>query len=330
MYRPGHSKGNLSESGLRSPLVKIGSRSGKRWVTGVGVLLATVGLMVSACGSSGTETDEGRLVRHAMGETTVPEKPERIVVLDSPHLDALVALGVRPIAITERAMGYGSPKYLSGELEGVGTVGTIQEPDLDAIANLEPDLIIGTKVRHEALYTQLDGIAPTVFSESSGTNWHEQARLTAEAVGKSAEMEDLLAQLDSRAKTVGQQIGAAGRTVSMVRFTEDRFRLYGPATFSGSILAQVGFTHPDREWNQYSMVELDPEQYEQINGDVVFHANYTGTTATTKDRVVALWGALPAVREGRAYEVEDDTWMLGIGVVGANKIIDEIELLSAR
>lgn len=314
-----------------SLLVQTEKRSRHRLITAFGALVATMGLALTGCSSADSEVDNGRVVTHAMGETTVPAQPQRIVVLDSPHLDALVSLGITPAAITERAMGYGAPKYLADKLTGVKTVGTIQEPDLDAIANLAPDLIIGTKVRHEALYTQLSGIAPTVFSVSSGTNWHEQARLTAESVGKSAEMEQLLTQLDVRAKAVGQKVGATGKSVSMVRFTEDRFRLYGPETFSGSVLAQVGFTHPARTWNTYSMAELDPEQYEQINGEVVFHADYTGskTGTTTKSRVVSLWGSRPAVAAGRAYEVSDDTWMLGIGVIGAGQIIDEIERVMA-
>ncbi|WP_280401790.1 ABC transporter substrate-binding protein [Nocardia carnea] len=310
--------------------MKIENSTRHRLRAAIGALVAVLGLALAACGSGDPGLDEGRVVAHAMGETTVPVAPQRIVVLDSPHLDALVALGITPAGITERAMGYGAPEYLRDELGDVATVGTISEPDLDAVANLEPDLIIGTKVRHEPLFDQLSAIAPTVFSANSGTDWHEQARLTAAAVGKTAEMEDLLNRLGTRASDVGKRIGAAGRTVSMVRFTEDRFRLYGPETFSGSLLAQVGFTHPNREWNEYSMAELDPEQYEQINGDVVFHADYTGSGAsTTKGRVTALWGDLPAVAAGRAHEVADDTWMLGIGVVGANLVLDDIERLAA-
>ncbi|MFC6012287.1 ABC transporter substrate-binding protein [Nocardia lasii] len=302
-----------------------------RPILAVGALVTAFGLLVTGCGTTDVATEDGHVVEHAMGSTTVPDAPQRIVVLDSPHLDALLALDLTPIAFTERAMGYGAPKYLGDRLDGVATVGTIQEPDLDAIAELEPDLIIGAKVRHEALYTQLAAIAPTVFSVTSGTDWHDQATLTAAAVGESAEMTRLITDLDTRAKAVGERIGATGTTVSMVRFTQDRFRLYGPDTFSGSVLAQIGYTHPPREWNQYSMVELDPEQYAQINGDTVFHADYTGNaTGTVKARVVGLWGTLPGVRAGRDHAVDDDTWMLGIGVIGANKIIDDVARITAK
>ena len=39
--------------------------------------------------------------------------------------------------------------------------------------------------------------------------------------------------------------------------------------------------------------------------------------------VTGLWGDLPAVKSGQAYEVEDETWMVGIGVLGAGEILDD-------
>ena len=41
--------------------------------------------------------------------------------------------------------------------------------------------------------------------------------------------------------------------------------------------------------------------------------------------VTGLWGDLPAVKSGQAYEVEDETWMVGIGVLGAGEILDDVQ-----
>jgi len=293
----------------------------------IAVTLASV-LALSGC-SGGTDTaeaasDEAYTVSHAMGETVIDGTPERVVVLDSPHLDALVALGHSPVGITESGAGSGAPPYL-GDLDAE-IVGLTSEPDIDAIAALAPDLIIGAKVRHEAIYSELSGIAPTVFSENSGTDWQEQARITAAALGEDEEMEQLIADLDGRIAEVGRAVGAEGTTLSIVRFRPDNFRLYGPGTFSGSILSQMGFDLGQREWNEYSMAELSPELYEQITGDVVFYTNPGGDpTATTMATVTGLWGDLPAVKADRAYEVEDETWMVGIGVLGAGQILDDVQ-----
>ncbi|MBB1015587.1 iron complex transport system substrate-binding protein [Dietzia kunjamensis subsp. schimae] len=283
---------------------------------------------LSACsGSSDTaeaSSDDSYTVTHAMGETVIDGTPERVVVLDSPHLDALVALGHTPVGITESGAGTGAPPYL-GDVDA-DIVGLTSEPDIDAIAALAPDLIIGAKVRHEAIYDELSGIAPTVYSENSGTDWQEQARITAAAVGEDDEMEQLIDDLDTRIAEVGEQVGAEGTTLSIVRFRPDNFRLYGPETFSGSILSQMGFDLGEREWNEYSMAELSPELYEQIAGDVVFFTNPGGDpSATTMATVTGLWGDLPAVKSGQTYEVEDETWMVGIGVLGAGEILDDVQ-----
>ena len=285
-------------------------------------------LALSACSGGGDSAqasgDDAYTVTHALGDTVIDGTPERVVVLDSPHLDALVALGHTPVGITESGAGTGAPPYL-GDVDAE-VVGLTSEPDIDAIAALAPDLIIGAKVRHEAIYDELSGIAPTVYSENSGTDWQEQARITAAAVGEDEEMEQLIDDLDTHIAEVGEQVGAEGTTLSIVRFRPDNFRLYGPETFSGSILSQMGFDLGEREWNEYSMAELSPELYEQITGDVVFYTNPGGDpTATTMATVTGLWGDLPAVKADRAYEVEDETWMVGIGVLGAGEILDDVQ-----
>ncbi len=125
-------------------------------------------------------------------------------------------------------------------------VGLTTEPNLEQIAALQPDLILGAKVRHEALYDQLSQIAPTVFSESSGTDWTSQVTLTGDALNRSTEADALLAEFDERAAAVGEAIGAAGKTAVIVRFIPGQNRLYGPTTFSGSVLS-AGRLRPRRQ-----------------------------------------------------------------------------------
>lgn len=295
--------------------------------------LAAIALIATGCSSSpaaeesAPAADTGYTVEHAMGETDFKTVPERIVVLDSPQMDALVALGITPVGAPEIGAGRGFPAYLADDLDGTESIGFIAEPDVDAIANLAPDLIIGSKVRHEALYEELSAIAPTVFSEDTGTNWTEQAVLTAAAVNQSDKMDELITGVEDRAAEVGETVEADGTTASIVRFRTDNFRLYGPGTFSGSLLTDMGFDlGADRDWNEYSMMELSPELYEQIDGDVVFYMSPGGDpTATTQERITGLWGAQPGPTGDKAFEVEDDTWMVGIGVIGANLVIDQVE-----
>ncbi|MQB02371.1 MAG: ABC transporter substrate-binding protein, partial [Actinobacteria bacterium] len=97
-------------------------------------------------------------------------------------------------------------------------VGTIEEPDLEAIAALEPDLILSATVRHEEIYDELSQIAPTVFTESSGTNWKEGFTLAADALGRAEEGEQALADYRERAERVRGEIGADKTQAAIVRF----------------------------------------------------------------------------------------------------------------
>lgn len=271
-----------------------------------------------------------RTVDHAMGTSEVPAEPERVVVLDSSFLDAALALGITPTGATEASAGFGLPEYLADQVPDVEVVGLTDEPNLEALAALQPDLILGAKVRHEALYDQLSAIAPTVFSESSGTNWKDGLAVTAEALGAEAEAEELVGAYEARADEIGAQVDAAATHVSMVRFLlPDEIRIYGPDTFSGTVLSDVGFDLGDHQWDEYSMAYLSPEQLARADADIIFATSYGGSGAPEQDAtfepVAALWASVPAVAEGHQHWMDDDVWMLGIGPIGAELILDDIE-----
>jgi ABC-type Fe3+-hydroxamate transport system substrate-binding protein len=265
------------------------------------------------------------VVQHAMGETEVPADPQRVVVLDSSFLDASIALGVIPAGATEGTPGAGLPAYLGEATADIQLAGDTTTPNLELIASLQPDLILAAKVRHEALYEQLSSIAPTVFSESSGQNWTDQVRLTGDALGRTAEADALVADFEARATAVGAAIGATGKTASIVRFIPGQTRLYGPTTFSGSVLTAVGFDLGDKGYDPaVGMALLSAEQLEMVDADVIFATTFAGEGSARPD-FEALWANLPAVGEGRQFDVEDSTWMSGIGVLGANQILDDLE-----
>ena len=296
-------------------------------------LAVPAGSVLASAPPDGTDAPSGPyVVEHAMGDTEIPAPPERIVVLDSSFLDAAIALGVTPAGATAGATAGQLPEYLEpfvdGGLAAIGDAGMTTSPNLEAVAALQPDLILCAKVRHESIYAQLSAIAPTVCSESSGTNWTEQVRLTADALGLQAEADELLAAFTARAAEVGEAIGAVGMTARIVRFLPGETRVYGEPTFSGSVLTAVGFDvtgDAPLQWHpEYGMALVSPEQFELLDADVIFTTTY-GEDDSARGGFEAVWGALPAVAGGRQFDIEDSTWMTGIGVLGANLILDDLE-----
>lgn len=308
------------------------------------ILLVGLALAATACGGEATTSDaptgasdtttqaDGpttpttRPVTHDQGETDVPVEAHRVVVLDSPHLDAALSLGVEPVGAVSVFADEGLPAYLGDRTDGIEVVGTIEEPDLEAIATLEPDLILSATVRHEGIYDQLSQIAPTVFTASSGTNWQEGFELVAESLGKQEEGHQALDDYQADVERLGQDLGASGTTAAIVRFLPGETRVYGPETFSGSVLDQVGFDLPDLDYDEYSMAYISAEQAELLeDARAIFTTTYGDPQETTRGDVTALWSNLPAVESGCQFDVADDEWMIGIGLIGARIILDDLE-----
>lgn len=143
-----------------------------------------------------------------------------------------------------------------------------------------------------------------------------------------AGMPDYLAG-GARTEELGSELDAHGTHLSMVRFLlPDEIRVYGPETFSGTVLTDVGFDLGHHAWDEYSMAYLSAEQLEQADADLILATSYGGRDNDGFPNAFAAvepsWNSVPAVAEGRQHWVEDDTWMLGIGPLGAQLILDDL------
>ncbi|HET6381106.1 MAG TPA: iron-siderophore ABC transporter substrate-binding protein [candidate division Zixibacteria bacterium] len=309
--------------------------------------ILTAALLLTACGPAGSDATPSaasptaeattnqaafpRTIEHAAGRTTIPERPERVVVLDTGELDSMIALGIVPVGAVRAPVEDGLLDYLQDDTEGVTElVGTIDEPNLERIAALQPDLILSSVLRHEALYDELSQIAPTVFTETVGVVWKENFLVHAEAVGLEARAEQLLADYEARADELGARLAdelGALPTVSIVRFLPGETRLYQKASFIGTVLADVGLPRPESQDVDGFALVISEEQIALADGDVIFITSYGPTEESTQPTFTSnpLWDTLAAVQAGAVHEVPDDIWMLGIGIGAANLVLDDLE-----
>jgi iron complex transport system substrate-binding protein len=268
-----------------------------------------------------------RIVEHAMGETAVPVEPERVVVLDTGELDNAFALGVKPVGAVEVSQGLPFASYLLDRVEGIQTVGTIAQPSLEAIAALNPDLILSNTVRHEAIYPQLSQIAPTVLAEGVGVTWKENLRLNAQALGKCEEAEELFASYEERVAAFKRLMGdrLAQTEVSVIRSLPDEVRIYMNASFIGTVLEDVGLPRPPAQDKNVFAEEATIERIPDLDGDTMFLTMFTDDNAQLEQLMAnPLWQELEAVKAGRVYIVPDGRWMLGIGMIAANEVLDDL------
>jgi iron complex transport system substrate-binding protein len=304
------------------------------------VVFSLTALIAAGCGGSGADrggTPSGagtasRTVQHAMGKTEITGKPKRVVVLDTGELDSVLALGITPVGAVRTDATTGLQSYLADRTRDVTMIGTNNDPNLEAIAALQPDLILSSRLRHEALYDKFSQLAPTVFAEKVGVTWKENFLLAGDALGKREEAERILAGYEQKAKQVGRQFGDPGSlAVSMVRFYPANIRLYGEGSFIGTILRDAGFTRPRSQQVDKTFVEVSPEQVAQADGDVLFYSAYGSSGKDAQDKLTAnpLWQRLGAVSAGRAYEVSDDLWYLGIGPIAADLVLEDMKGFAA-
>ncbi|KUL37190.1 iron-siderophore ABC transporter substrate-binding protein [Streptomyces sp. NRRL F-4489] len=273
-------------------------------------------------------------VRTAMGEVSVPDSPRRVVVLDTAELDSALTLGVTPVGATRADTAAGFPAYLpKDKLAAIKNVGTIGAPNLEAIAALQPDLILTSKVRDGQRYAELSKIAPTVMTESTGYPWKQNFAVHAAALNRVPEAKRAVAAYREHAERVTRSLGgpAAARAlrVNVVRFVQGAdTRVYGCRSYIGTVLDDLG-TGPTAVVNGAKdglMVEVGPEQITRADADAVFYATYGTPEKSQESQITAgpLWKHLRAVRNGKALRVDDQLWIQGIGYTGANRILDEI------
>ncbi|MEU1018739.1 iron-siderophore ABC transporter substrate-binding protein [Streptomyces sp. NPDC005898] len=307
-------------------------------------LALTGALALGACGSSDSSgssgSDEGsgagrtHTVRTAMGDVSVPVAPKRVVVLDTAELDSAISLGVTPVGTTHVEAGSGFPGYLpKDKVSGVKDVGEMLNPDLEAIAALEPDLILTSKIRHAAKYDQLKQIAPTVMTETTGYPWKENFQVHADALGKKAEAKKVVADYRAHARKVTEAIGGpakAERTkVNVIRFVEGAdIRLYGEQSYIATILKDVGLGRApiSAKAKDGFSYDLSPEKIDLADTDVIFRSTYGDPKKAKQTRTTSsgLWKNMKAVRSGNVHTVDDELWIQGIGYTAADRILDEL------
>ncbi|MFB7411988.1 ABC transporter substrate-binding protein [Streptomyces sp. NPDC056202] len=277
----------------------------------------------------GTDAKAGQFPRtltHALGKTELPAVPKRVVVLDVGEFDNVVSLGVKPVGYAPAEGDDGIPAYLQKDAGTPKSVGTINNLNLEAIANLQPDLILGSQLRAADKYDELSKIAPTVFSIRPGFTWKENYLLNAAALDRTAEAEAKLAAYETKAEQLGKDIGPDKPTVSMVRYLPGKIRLYAKASFIGTILQDTGLPRPENQRIDELAAEISPEKIDEADGDWIFTGVYGEAKATKKDTAQAnpLWKNLKAVKAGQAEDVPDETWYLGLGVTAANMVLDDL------
>jgi len=179
------------------------------------------------------------VVKHAQGETTVAQNPTKVVTFDYAALDTLDALGVEIIGLP----GTNLPEYLNKYAdEKYLKLGSIFEPDFEAVAAAAPDLII-VAGRSSTAYPELAKIAPTIDLSNDWTNFEgsikANSKILGEIFGKTAEVDAQIAALDAKTTAIKAKAADAGKGL-IVLTSGNEVTAYGTGSRFGWIHESLG------------------------------------------------------------------------------------------
>lgn len=160
----------------------------------------------------------------AQGEVTLPAAPARIAAYDIGAIDSLHALGAMPVAVPDNLY----VGYLDDMAASAAKVGTLFEPNLEALSAAEPDLIVvGGRSA-----TQLQAVSQvaTAIDMTIGPDLVGDAKARIAAYGtlldKTDEAAALTATIDGKLAAVRAAAGEGG-TALVVMTNGPKLSAYG-------------------------------------------------------------------------------------------------------
>ncbi|HHV11361.1 MAG TPA: iron-hydroxamate ABC transporter substrate-binding protein [Clostridiales bacterium] len=269
-------------------------------------------------------------VTDVKGDVEILANPERIVDI-SGNSDILSILGYKVIGTANSdAYDYTKfPAYLEDTLQGATILGySMQDTmDVEAIMNLNPDLIIISTVQ-EKMYEQLSGIAPTVMIQLEALNWKEDVKAFAKVFNKEDAAEAWLEDYEQKAAEAGEKVKEAlGEDTTYLSFLASggQFYVFDGAGFGSVLYEDMGLSKPEGMPEQ-SDISLPVVTYE---GLAAIKADYIFVIATDEDLQVlegnGVWKSLPAVQKGQVVNLPSSPYFVqGYSSIGRLLLLDEI------
>jgi iron-siderophore transport system substrate-binding protein len=252
----------------------------------------------------------------AFGDVEVDEEPQRVVALGWSDAETALALGVQPVGASDWLAfgGEGVGPWAEGLYDEAPEVIETLEPSLEAIAALEPDLILDTRSpATQERYDSLSAIAPTIGQPEGVdpylTTWQQQLDLVGQALGRTDEAEQLRSDLEQRfADAAAAHPEFDGTEVAVGAFSSEGFGAYVRGDTRVDFMETLGFTNEPAIQDlatESFFVPVSDEQVSLLDAPltVVFPIFVDPSQITGNP----LWQTLGSVQRGSAVLLDDET-----------------------
>ncbi|MFT3944078.1 MAG: ABC transporter substrate-binding protein [Ancrocorticia sp.] len=251
------------------------------------------------------------------GETTLEERPERIIAAttNATDVELLLALDVTPVLISQAVVN--APwleEHGSAEIE---TFSFDSDLPLETFAAADADLITAFDGDLTDSYKRISEIAPIAAPEKaveggdyySGVTWQEELRILGKALDLSDRAEKVIAQHDDRLKLVREEHPEfAGKTATfLVWFGEAAYGLSyfsTPGSPAENFFSSLGFTTNPLAKNFADADQVSFEQMALVDADVLI-LNDSSHGELEKVTGNELFAKLSAVQDKRLVTIID-------------------------
>jgi iron complex transport system substrate-binding protein len=303
-------------------------------------------LLLAACGSSdpaeplAQRAAATKEVKHAAGTTQVPAQPRRIVTTtDQNALLPLLELGVTPVGSAGLVGDDGATSFRRTEgfdTSRVQFTGAYGEPNLEKVAALEPDLIVGYEFDQD-YYADLSGLAPTVLVQIFDRPLTEGLLQFATVVGREDRARELQTAYEQRIQALRAQLGDRTDTLSVTVIGAG-----DPGTFTredtgqalGTVMDDLGVARVTSQEADSGEEAISLEQLGTRDADVVLVVDYSGDGSDPGVQTLLkspTYVRLAATRAGQAHVV-DGSATVGAAWARMDAFLDVLEqrLVAAR
>ena len=249
--------------------------------------------------------------------------PKRVVALEWDGLESLRALGVKPVGGAD-LRGYRT--YVSlGLPGGVTDVGTRQEPSLERIAKLKPDLIIVPGYRAGRNLKSLRKIAKVVETNPYPDGSHFSAmvrdfRKIAKAVGKPKGGEAVLRDMSSTFSDMRRRLSRANRDGVRVTIatpggtaSSPALRLFTSNSAAAEVVRRLGLRSAwTGSTQRYGFTTTGVEALRKVQSGWLAFV-YPSPFASQIKRFTAqnAYKRLDMVKKKRVRKLQGNTWLFG-------------------
>jgi len=274
--------------------------------------------------------DEVITITHNLGETQVKTNPQRVVVFDYPALDTINALGVESVVgvpgkgkLQEGLKKYEDEKYVN--------VGTLKEPDLEAVKSANPDLII-IGGRQADYYDQFNEIAPTISMSKDNANYVDSMLNNINQLGQIFGVEEKaaeeVAKVEAKLAEVKAMVEEKDAKALTLMVSEGNLSVYGDQSRFALLYEGLGFknvddtiddsTHGQTVTFEY-IAEQNPEYLIVLDKDAISGAESTAANVLDNDIVKST----DAYKNDKIIYLTPAVWYTNDG--GLNSIYTMIE-----